>query len=112
MRVEGNTAVLRILRVAARNGDLVPFPVHVAALNAQHLAATTARLEGADDAVVAGPTYLWSAPLISEHATSSAGSSWSPIRRSRLRLLLCLDRHAEFSVVPPRLARLGLKLEW
>jgi hypothetical protein len=50
--VERNAAILRILRMTTGNGDLVSLPIDVSILNPQHLAPATARLQGADDAVV------------------------------------------------------------
>jgi hypothetical protein len=47
-----DAAILRILRMTTGNGDLVSLPADVPVLNPQHLPSPTARLQGADDAVV------------------------------------------------------------
>jgi len=52
VRIEWNPPVLPVLCVASGNSDLVPFPIHVPVLNAQHLALPAACLEGADYAIV------------------------------------------------------------
>jgi hypothetical protein len=57
-RVEGNAAVLLVLRRRAWDADLAGVPVHALVLNHQHLAAATAEFQGADDAVVQECTHI------------------------------------------------------
>jgi hypothetical protein len=52
VRIERDATAFRIFGVGAGNGYLMPLPVHVSVLDAQHLALAAARFEGADQPIV------------------------------------------------------------
>jgi hypothetical protein len=91
--VERNAAILCILRVTAGNRDLMSLPVDVPILNPQHLAPATARLQGADDAVVHRGTDVL--VLRFSHLAGCFQQRLFPIRRSRFVSSLVLIANAE-----------------
>lgn len=52
LRIERHASILRVLSVRAGNGELMPFPVYVPVLDAEHLAFPAAGPQRAYDAVV------------------------------------------------------------
>jgi len=94
--VKWNAAILRILRVTTGNGDLVSLPVDVPILNPQHLAPATARLQGADEAVVHRGTHVL--VIRSAHLRGCCEQRLFLVQSNAtiaLCLLLCLDRYSE-----------------